>query len=335
MNSCSAGRAERAPFGPFAFTIFIDLHGVPAAVKLAPFASDHGHMPRTLACLTVILLAATPALAAEPLSLVTRFQPGDARALSLSTTTDTEALSGATEGRRASEAVQLTYQATVTVLEVDAEGHPLRERHEHVQLAYERPEGSGSLFQPGTAFEVRRTKRGGWQLFAGERRLDRKLEKIVTALLESQLERTLLPALLDPGRPVAGGETWELDPRLAKRLLKERGLRVIEFGAPATATLLGEPGGPRRLAYRIPVEWLELTRMPPDARTAASEAILEGEISLGADGRALDHTANLSFRMNGALVKTGVATAVPWRLESSRLTAQRTQPQERVVVSGL
>jgi hypothetical protein len=313
----------------------MEVHGAGGAVKLAAAASDHGRMSRILACLTAFLLAAPPAAAAEPLTLTPRFQPGDARTLSLSTTTDTASLSGATEGRRSSEAVRLTYHATVTVLEVDEDGRPRRERHEHVQLAYERPEGSGSLFQPGASFEARRGKRGGWQLFAGERRLDRRVEQVATALLESQLEHTLLPALLDPGRPVTAGETWELDRRLAKRLLKERGLRVIEFGAPATATLLGETDGPRRLAYRIPVEWVELTRMPPDTRTAASVASLEGEIALGADGRALGHTANLAVRMNGALVKTGVSTAVPWRLESSRLTAQRTQPLERVVVSGL
>lgn len=131
------------------------------------------------------------------------------------------------------------------------------------------------------------------------------------------------------------GETWELDPRLARRLLKERGLRVIEFGVPATATLLAEPDGPRRLVYRIPVEWVEFTRMPPDTRTAGSAASLEGEIALDPEGRALGHTASLAVRMNGALVKTGVATAVPWRLESSRLTAQRTLPLERVLLSGL
>lgn len=292
-------------------------------------------MSRTLACLALPLLAATPVLAAEPLALAPRFQPGDARTLSLSTTTNTESLSGAAEGRRSGEAVRLTYRASVTVLEVDGDGRPRRERHEHVQLAYERPEGSGSLFQPGATFEARRGKRGGWQLFAGDRRLDRKVEKVVSGLLESQLEHGLLPALLDPGRPVATGETWELERRLAKRLLEERGLRVIEFGAAPSATLLGEPGGPRRLAYRIPVDWVELNRMPPDARTAASEASLEGEVALDADGHALGHTASLAVRMNGALVKTGVATAVPWRLESSRLTAQRTQALERVVVSDL
>ena len=91
----------------------------------------------------------------------------------------------------------------------------------------------------------------------------------------------------------------------------------------------------RRLRYRIPVEWLELTRMPADARTASSRASLEGEIALSPDGRPLAHTANLAVQMHGALVKSGVATAVPWRLESSRLTAQRTGPLERVVVSGL
>lgn len=296
-------------------------------------------MLRTTGILLAAVFAclASEAGADDRLALAPRHQAGDAYALSLSTITDTESLSGASEGRRVGEAVQLAYHATVTVLAVDADGRPLRERHEQVRLTYERPEGSGSLFQPDAVLEVRRTKRGGWQVFAGERRLKRKLERIVTALLEGQFERTQLPALLDPGRPVAAGESWTLDPRLARRLLKSRGLRVIEFGAPATATLAAEPGpdGAGLLRYRIPVEWLELTRMPADTRAAGSRASLEGEIALAPDGRPLAHTASLAVRMHGALVKSGVATAVPWRLESSRLTAQRTAPLERVVVSGL
>jgi hypothetical protein len=293
--------------------------------------------PTALFVATALAGLASGAEAAERLALAPRHQAGDTYTLSLSTTTDTEAMSGASEGRRAGAAVQLRYQATVTVLAVDADGRPLRERHEQVRLEYERPEGSSSLFQPGAALEVRRGRRGGWQVLAGGQRLARRHERIVTALLESQLERTRLPVLLDPGRPVAVGESWALDPRLAKQLLQERGLRVLGFGGPATATLAAEPGGEggRRLRYRIPVEWLELTRMPADARTASSRASLEGEIALSPDGRPLAHTANLAVQMHGALVKSGVATAVPWRLESSRLTAQRTGPVERVVVSGL
>lgn len=78
-------------------------------------------MPRTILW-TALLVALAPAAAAERLALAPRHQPGDAFSLSLSTRTDTETMPGASDGRRASEAVRLTYQATVTVLEVTPRG---------------------------------------------------------------------------------------------------------------------------------------------------------------------------------------------------------------------
>jgi hypothetical protein len=294
-------------------------------------------MPRSIALAVSLLLLASAASAGSP-TLVARQRVGDAHALSLTATTDTDALSGGPRGKRGREDVALAYEATVTVLAVDAEGRPLRERHEQVRLSYERPDGTGSLFPPGATFEVERTKRGALRIFAGERRLDRKVEKVVGALLANRIEHSLLPALLDPGRPIAPGESWTLDRGLAKRLLRERGLRVVDFGdEAATARLEGdaEDAGPRRLHYRIPVRWLELARMPADTRTARSAATLEGELVLGPDGHARSHTAELVVRMNGVVVKTGVAKAAPWRLETSRVTAQRTEPIQHVASSGL
>jgi len=133
------------------------------------------------------------------------------------------------------------------------------------------------------------------------------------------------------------GESWPLDPALARRLLGQRGLRVIELGEPAAASLARDPEDPDVLVvrYRVPVAWLELERMPPDARTAESEAHLEGEIRLPAGSRARSHAQTLALRMNGVVVKSGVALASPWRLESSKAVAQHTQMLGRTVVSGL
>lgn len=294
-------------------------------------------MPRSLALVASLLLLASAASAGAP-TLVARHRVGDAFALSLTATTDTDTLSGGPRGGRGREDVTLAYEATVTVLAVDADGRPLRERHEQVRLTSERPDGTGSLFPPGATFEVERTPRGALHVFAGERRLDRNIEEIVADLLANRIEHGLLPALLDPGRPIAPGESWALDRGLAKRLLREQGLRVVSFGdEPATAQLVGdaEDAGPRRLRYRIPVRWFELAHMPSGARTARSAATLEGELVLAPDGHARSHAAQLVVRMNGVVVKTGVAKAASWRLETSRTTAQRTEPLQHVAASGL
>jgi len=294
--------------------------------------------PSRLVALLALAIAA-PARA-EQVVLAPRYQPGDAYLLSLDVETDTKPLSRRAGQRATGEDVQLRYRATVVVLEVDGEGRARRERHEQIQLRYERAEGSGTLFRDGAGYEVHRSADGDIRLFAGERaeqRVDREVEKIVADLLESQFEYTRLPALLDPGRPVEVGESWELDPKLARRLLGHRGLRVIEFGEPATARLERDSGadGVLVVRYGIPVSWIELERMPPDTRVADSEARLEGELRLSGDPRGRSHSQTLALRMNGVAVKSGVAPASAWGVETSRVIAQRTQVLGRTHVSGL
>lgn len=294
-------------------------------------------MPRTIFPVALLLALAASAGASDTtagrLALAPRYAPGDAYELSL--TTDTETASAASGARGFAETVRIAYRANVVVLEVDGDGRPVRERHDAVRLDCERPEGCGSLFRPGAGFEVRRSRNGALELHQGGRRLDRALEKVVTDLLATRLEHTPLPALLDPGRPIAAGESWTLDRGLAKRLLRERGLRVVDFGdEPATARLEGD-GDARRLRYRIPVAWLELARMPADARTAGSRAILEGELALAPDGRARGHDARLTLEMTGVLVKSGVAAPRAWRLATAQSIAQRNEPLARVAISGL
>jgi hypothetical protein len=273
---------------------------------------------------------------AEQIVLAPRYQPGDTYQLSLAATTDTESMSRGATPRAASEDVALRYEAIVLVLEVDGEGRATRERHLRVALTATRPDhGERSLFRPGASFELRRERDGEPRLFVADRRLDRELEKVVAGVLASRLEDTRLAALLDPGRPVEVGETWTLDPALARRILRERGLRVVEFGAPATARLERDADGALVLRYAVPVSWLELRRMPPNTRAARSEGRLAGEVRLAADPRGDAHSSSLAVAMNGAVVKTGVAPAFPWRLASTQRTEQQARLLERALVSGL
>src|SRR5262245_19375851 len=68
---------------------------------------------------------------------------GDRYALSLSTDTNTAIDTRGASGRGFRQDVTLRYTATVEVLEVDAQGLPVRERHEGAQLSYSRPDGTG------------------------------------------------------------------------------------------------------------------------------------------------------------------------------------------------
>jgi hypothetical protein len=269
-----------------------------------------------------------PALAAsgEQIVLDPRYSPGDSYTLSLSTTTRTEASPRGRERRIFEEDVQLDYQANVRVLEVDGEGRPVRERHENVRLTFQRPGESGSLFRPDAAYEVRR-EGGRIRLLRGEQKLDARVEEAVARMLDAQFEHTLGPELLDPGRAVEVGDSWELDRALSRRFLRELGIRVVGLAGPATARLERDPRGAGLVVhYSIPVAWFELEKMPPNARTSASEARYTGEVRLPADrGTPVIHTTSLALRMNGVVSAPGVVrTSLPWSLRSSRLSGQRT-----------
>jgi hypothetical protein len=273
-----------------------------------------------LTCLA-LLLPAAPARAAEDLLLVTRQQAGDVNPLSLRVHILTEATRNGVEDRDAAEDVKLSYGAAVTVLEVDAGGRALRERHEAVRLSFERPGESGSLFADGATLEVRRLE--DLQVFVGNARAERAVEKVVADVLAYQFRYTLEPALLDPRRPVEVGASWSLDASLARRFLLARGVRVIDFGRRGTATLQRrwheDAGMELVVEYEVPVARFELARMPLYADARSSEARLAGRIRLGPQAGAppIAWTSQLSLRLSGASTPLGAddaTVALPWTL---------------------
>ncbi|MCU0670065.1 MAG: hypothetical protein MUF70_12055 [Myxococcota bacterium] len=290
---------------------------------------------RLVASLSLLFTLSIPAQA-EEVRLQRRHHVGDSYALSLRTTTQS-ALRARSRSLQA-EDVQLTYTATVEVLETDAAGRPLRERHAGAQLRYERPDGAGALFREGASFEVRRDADGGLALFANDGRVERKIEKLVGAVLATQFEYTLAPALLEPGRPVEIGETWELDPKIARRLLRAHDVRIVDFAGPVTATLArgDDDANARVIRYRIPIARWEPGALPDNARTAESDAQVEGEIRLSADPDAapLEHRSKLVSSLHGVLTASGVAAPVPWSLENASASEQSTRILRRSIAAN-
>lgn len=282
---------------------------------------------------SVLLVAAaisfTPAASAQPeaLDLFPGVRPGDVYELSLSQATETDASARGERRTRFEEALVLGYEARVEVLEVDAQGRATRERHSDVELTVERDGETGSLFRRGTRYEVHRDQ-GRIEIHSNGRRVEAAIEKLVAPVLAAQLEHGDTPALLDPGRPVRPGESWELSPERARRLLREAGVRVVEFDGAARATLVPHESDPERvsLRYRIPVGWCEVDGLAPNLRSARSGAVLEGILDLEARAphRALRHDAELALSLRGFVEKRrGVAAAAPWRLERETRVAQR------------
>ena len=117
-------------------------------------------MVRRLHSCALIVLASVIAPAnapAEEIALRPRYQVGDRYALTLSLDTSTRVHAARGGGRNPSrdsfkEDVELHYTAEVEVLETDAAGLPLRERHEVGELTSKRPEGTRALFVKGAAF---------------------------------------------------------------------------------------------------------------------------------------------------------------------------------------
>jgi hypothetical protein len=278
----------------------------------------------TLALVSILALCTAPRAAAEEISLRPRYEPGDSYLLSLAVTTNTQAEGVADASFQ--EDVHLDYSARVVVLAVDREGRPVRERHEDVRLTFQRPGESGSLFQDGAGYEVRRED--ALKIFVGDARAEPRIEKIVADVLEKQFEFTLEPALLDPGRPVEVGDTWELDPSVARRFLSTRGMRVAAFGtAEATLAQSGREGddGGWVINYSIPIERFELMGMPEHARAKESEARLEGQIRLGPPRRRIpiSSISNLTLRVSGVTSPPGAAEPVPWNLNRSVMVERR------------
>lgn len=265
---------------------------------------------------------------AETLSLTPRFEVGDAYALTLDSVEETEAHGRGPGDRKVSEHVKLRYTAKVTVLETDASGLPVRERHDGVQMTFERPTQSGSLFQDGVSFDVVRTPEGEIQIHVGDRRATRRSERVLTQMLERQFEHSREATLIDPGRPVDVGETWELDPRQARLFLREHGIDAIELGEPPTATLTRSDPDELVVEYAIPIARLELEKMPDQARTSRSDGLFRGEIRLtdAAGSPGLEHASELEFNLSGMTPSRRPSESHPWHLARSASHHQRTLP---------
>jgi hypothetical protein len=280
---------------------------------------------KTAAALVLAALLAPLPSAAEPLALRPRLAVGSSYPLRLSVATNTEASSGGAGGSAHAEDVRLEYHAAVTVLEVDGDGRPLRERHEGVRLTFERPGESGSLFKEGAAFEVHR--QDGIEIRLGRERLEPRAEKIVAGLLEKQFEHTLEPALLQPAREVEVGDTWEPDASLVRRFLMSRGVRVLEMGEDPSATLrratADEGGDGLVIEYRVPIERLELREMPRNVEVARSDAVLEGWVRLSPEPGAAPHAARSRLSLSLSGVSSVSPQAHPWALQRSE-TVERT-----------
>ncbi len=280
------------------------------------------------------LALSTAAASAEDLELRPRHEVGDYYLLSLSSSEATRAAARSVDGDRISEELRLGYEAAVVVLAVDAAGRPTRELHEEVKLTVARPDASGSLFRPDASYEVH-YRRDGVRLFVDGDRLDSRAEEIVGRILAERFENTLEAELLDPGRPVEVGETWELDEAVVRRFLAARGVDVIELGGPAIATLRRHPDDPGAtelvIDYRIPVDWFDLDGVPAGARVARTEALLQGEIRLAPHGPRIPtaRSAGLELVVDGS--RPGLPRGAPAMAWSLRRT-ERTQ--ESVVRLG-
>jgi len=293
------------------------------------------------ALLLAFLLALPTAVGgAEALSLAPRLEPGDVYTLSLRTAIQTEATSETGGGDALEEDVEIVYRARVEVLEVGDDGTPLRELHRDVELTFERPEDGGPYFGDATAYEVRRGD-AGLQLFAGGRRVAPAVERVVARALVDQFEHGVAPALFAPGKAVEPGDTWPLEPALARRFLEGRGIRVLKLGEGATASLAeaeGEPGV-HVVRYAIPISWFELVEMPPNSKARASDGRLEGEIRVPEHGSPLPlrHSSRLRIRLKGAASLSGLpgrGRTSRWEIETVRTTEQRSASDGGVASPG-
>ena len=284
-----------------------------------------------LAGVSLLLLgASTPDPGAV---LSARHRPGDRYALVLETATVTEARSNRSGVEPFHERVEQVYRADVEVLEVDAAGRPVRERHEHVRVTGARGAEKASLFEGDVHYEVER-RDGGVRIRLEEPGESDAVERIVTPLLEVRLGGRLGAELLDPGREVAMGEPWGLSERLARRLLRADDLRAVRFDGEPTAVLRPHPSDAAlvSLHYTIPVASFELRDLPANGRASRSRARVEGRIDLAPDASwPVAHETTFELHVAGAVDTRGAARPFGWSLDRSERSIERIRVLDRVV----
>ena len=263
---------------------------------------------------------------AEDVVLRPHYSPGDSYALALTAQNDAELFWRGHAPNGFEEDAELRYTATVVVLEADASGLPTRERHQGAQLAIVREGASRSPYLSGN-FEVRRSADGDAQVYIAGERADRNVEQVVMRVLGNQLEYAI-GALVDPGRPVAVGESWPLPEEQVRAYLKRHNVRRALLDGPATATLVRASESRLAVRYQIPIASFTLRKLPANAQAARSGGRLEGEVQLGAQRRPVHHASTLVLEISGAVVKSGVSPSYPWAYRGTTSLEQRTRKVE-------
>jgi hypothetical protein len=285
--------------------------------------------PTLLSVGAILALAVAATAPAEEIAFLPKYQPGDSYVLTLGATSETDASSGGSVSKRFHEMLQMDYEATVVILEVDGEGRPIRERHQDVSMVVRSTQGSGPVFEGDLTLEVHR-HHGKVRVFCDGCRTNPNKEKAIVRILETQFEHTLEPSLLDPRRPVAVGESWELDRSLAGELLRRRGVRVAAFGEPATATLVRRAGDDGSVGlevdYRIPISWVNVSELFPSAFAGETDGLLQGRVRFAPalDRVPISRTSTLTLDVDGAVTTSAeIATRpYPWSVHSSRVAEQ-------------
>jgi hypothetical protein len=287
--------------------------------------SQHRSRLSALAVSAVLAAGAARAESGPAIELAFGHRVGDRFAISLSTDTHTAIDTRIARGNRIREDVTLRYRATVEVLAVDSHGMPVRERHEGVALEYTRPDGNGSLFKDDATFEVVHQDDGSVAMFLFGARVEPRIEAIVGDLLAHRIESSV-GRLLDPGRPVAVDDRWELDAARVRSFLAARGLHGVDLDGAATAQLRGGDGQPLRLHYAIPIQSFGLPELPDASRVTRTRGSLEGDLELAsAPGhRPVAHASALQLRMGGRVAIAGDRRPARFVLTRSQSVDQRT-----------
>lgn len=263
---------------------------------------------------------------AEGIRIRPGYAAGDEYAVSLATTTRTDFRARGDVARSLDEELEFRYSAHVVVVEIAADGSPVRERHEGVELTVVEKDGPRSLLKKGAALDVVRTADGAVQIFHGGKPVDPQLAKIVGQLLARQLEHGVA-ALVDPGRAVEVGETWQIEGERVQAFMRSRGIQEAKLDGPATATLEALPGGRLAVRYRIQMDGFALGELPSNTHNARSKAKLEGEVQLESVGvhRPIGHTSDLALRIKATMKKPGNTRTASWSVRRSESVVQRSE----------